>query len=100
MRARTTRPGSTRSVGATRSIHFESYIIHDDEVGEQFADALIAKARDGVAVRVIYDWMGGLEDLAPILDPIARGRRGRPVLQPAERRPVRSAGSAAITGRC
>ena len=44
---------------ATRSIHFESYIIHDDEVGEQFADALIAKARDGVAVRVIYDWMGG-----------------------------------------
>src|SRR5262249_13772341 len=42
----------------TRSIHFESYIIHDDEVGEQFAGALIAKARDGVAVRVIYDWMG------------------------------------------
>jgi cardiolipin synthase A/B len=44
---------------ATRSIHFESYIIHDDEVGEQFARALIAKVRDGVRVRVIYDWMGG-----------------------------------------
>ena len=43
---------------ATRSIHFESYIIHDDAVGEQFSDALIAKARDGVHVRVIYDWMG------------------------------------------
>ena len=45
---------------ATRSIHFESYIIHDDDVGEQFAAALIAKARDGVAVRLIYDWLGGV----------------------------------------
>jgi cardiolipin synthase len=43
---------------ATRSVHFESYIIHDDEVGERFASALIARARDGVAVRVIYDWVG------------------------------------------
>src|SRR5689334_22394999 len=45
--------------GARRWIHFESYIIHDDDVGKRFADALIAKARDGVSVRVIYDWMGG-----------------------------------------
>jgi len=44
---------------ATRFIHFESYIIHDDAVGAQFSDALIAKARDGVHVHVIYDWMGG-----------------------------------------
>jgi len=44
---------------ATRFIHFESYIIHDDAVGAQFGDALIARARDGIAVRVIYDWMGG-----------------------------------------
>ena len=44
---------------ASRSVHFESYIIHDDDVGEQFARALIAKARDGVRVRVIYDWLGG-----------------------------------------
>jgi cardiolipin synthase A/B len=44
--------------GAKRSIHFESYIIHDDAVGAEFSDALIAKARDGVRVRVIYDWLG------------------------------------------
>src|SRR5262245_61146784 len=44
---------------ATRFIHFESYIIHDDQVGVTFSDALIAKAREGVRVRVIYDWMGG-----------------------------------------
>jgi cardiolipin synthase len=45
--------------GARQWIHFESYIIHEDEVGERFADALIVKAREGVPVRVIYDWMGG-----------------------------------------
>jgi cardiolipin synthase len=45
---------------AKRQVHFESYIIHDDETGQQFADALIAKARENVRVRVIYDWMGGL----------------------------------------
>ena len=45
---------------AERYIHFESYIIHEDEVGWTFADALIAKARQGVRVRVIYDWLGGL----------------------------------------
>ena len=44
---------------ATRFIHFESYIIHDDAAGAQFSDALIARAQDGVHVRVIYDWMGG-----------------------------------------
>ena len=44
---------------AERYIHFESYIIHEDEVGWKFADALTTKARDGVRVSLIYDWMGG-----------------------------------------
>ena len=44
---------------ARRTIHFECYIIHDDEVGKRFADLLIAKARQGVRVRVVYDWLGG-----------------------------------------
>ena len=46
--------------GAKQQIHFECYIIHEDEIGQQFADVLIAKAREGVHVRVIYDWLGGL----------------------------------------
>jgi cardiolipin synthase A/B len=46
--------------GAHKRIHFESYIIHGDEVGEMFAEALAAKAREGVHVRLIYDWMGAL----------------------------------------
>jgi len=45
---------------ATQTIHFESYIIYDDDVGRQFADVLIAKAREGVRVRLLYDWMGGV----------------------------------------
>jgi cardiolipin synthase len=45
---------------AERYIHFESYIIHEDRAGWLFADALAAKARDGVRVRLVYDWMGGL----------------------------------------
>ncbi len=45
---------------AKRTIHFESYIIHGDEVGWQFYEALAAKVREGVHVRLIYDWMGAL----------------------------------------
>ena len=45
---------------ARRTIHFESYIIHDDETGERFAQALMARARAGVRVRLIYDWLGAL----------------------------------------
>ncbi len=44
---------------AKRHIHFESYIIHEDDAGREFADALIRKAQEGVRVRLIYDWMGG-----------------------------------------
>jgi cardiolipin synthase len=45
---------------AQQIILFESYIIYDDNIGQQFADALIAKAREGVRVRLLYDWLGGL----------------------------------------
>lgn len=44
---------------ARHHIHFESYTIHEDSTGEEFADALIGRARDGVRVRLVYDWMGG-----------------------------------------
>jgi cardiolipin synthase len=39
-------------------IHFENYIIRQDETGRRFAEALAARAREGVAVRVLYDWLG------------------------------------------
>ena len=43
---------------ARHSILFESYIFDNDDVGREFADALAAKAREGLAVRVTCDWLG------------------------------------------
>ena len=43
---------------ASRWIHLENYIIHDDACGHAFAERLIARARAGVTVRVLYDWIG------------------------------------------
>ena len=45
------------SAAQTR-IHFENYIVADDSVGQLFANALIARARAGVTVRLLYDWLG------------------------------------------
>jgi len=45
---------------AQRYIYFESYILRDDASGQQFAEALIAKSREGVVVRVVYDWLGAI----------------------------------------
>jgi len=44
---------------ARRTVHFENYILAEDEIGSQFAEALAAKATQGVRVRLIYDWFGG-----------------------------------------
>ena len=43
---------------AQRHIHIESYIIDDDTVGNRICDALLAKVREGVKVRLIYDDVG------------------------------------------
>ena len=39
-------------------ILLQSYIIHDDEIGNKFKDALIAKANEGVRIYVLYDAIG------------------------------------------
>lgn len=43
---------------ARRFVHFENYILHGDEVGARFSEAFIRKAREGVPVRIVYDWIG------------------------------------------
>jgi cardiolipin synthase len=43
---------------ARETVHFESYVVHADAVGFEFAELLEAKAREGVKVRLIYDWFG------------------------------------------
>ncbi|RMH18062.1 MAG: cardiolipin synthase B [Gemmatimonadetes bacterium] len=44
--------------GARSFIHFENYILRDDRVGRRFREALVERARAGVEVRVLYDWVG------------------------------------------
>ncbi|MCX5907359.1 MAG: phospholipase D-like domain-containing protein, partial [Deltaproteobacteria bacterium] len=46
--------------GARKTIHLEMYIIHNDNIGRRFRDLLVVKAREGVKVRVLYDWFGSL----------------------------------------
>jgi cardiolipin synthase A/B len=43
---------------ARNTIHLEMYIIHNDPTGRHFRDLLAAKAREGLQVRVLYDWFG------------------------------------------
>ncbi len=45
---------------ASRWIHFENYIIRSDTEGWRFAEALAARAREGIRVRVLYDGMGSM----------------------------------------
>jgi cardiolipin synthase A/B len=44
--------------GARSSITFETYIYWSGEVGNQFAAALIERARAGVRVHLMLDWLG------------------------------------------
>lgn len=45
---------------ATQSVDLETYILADDETGRKFQQALMAAARGGARVRVIYDWIGSI----------------------------------------
>jgi cardiolipin synthase len=57
--------------GAERSIFFEAYIFADDPLGREFAALLAAKARAGVRVRVLYDWLGAVgEGTRRVLAPV------------------------------
>jgi len=43
---------------ATKTINFEAFILHSGEVGNQFIDAFIERAKAGVQVRVMLDGVG------------------------------------------
>ena len=52
-------PSLLRDIARAKShIHIDMYIFEDDALGMLIADALIAKAREGIEVRVIYDDVG------------------------------------------
>ncbi len=43
---------------AKNHVHIEYYIFENDDIGNKIAEALMAKAREGVKVRLIYDDFG------------------------------------------
>ena len=45
-------------LAAEDHIHLQFYIIQDDKIGNEIKDILVAKARQGVVVRVLYDDVG------------------------------------------
>ncbi|HEV8195798.1 MAG TPA: phospholipase D-like domain-containing protein [Gemmatimonadales bacterium] len=49
-----------RIAKATRWIHLDSYIFRSDDTGRRFAEALAERARAGVRVRILTDWVGSL----------------------------------------
>ena len=52
-------PALLRDIAAAEShIHIDIYIFEDDALGRLVSDALIAKVRQGVEVRIIYDDVG------------------------------------------
>jgi cardiolipin synthase len=53
---------------AKNTITFETYIYWSGEVGKAFADALAERARAGVKVRVLVDWVGSAKMDDDLLD--------------------------------
>ena len=51
--------------GAQDTIHLETYILRSDRTGREFSKRLIAKAKSGVRVRLIFDSIGSL-DIDPV----------------------------------
>ena len=57
---------------ARRTITFETYIYWSGEVGQQFADALSERARAGVKVHVVVDWVGSIKMEGDLLTQMER----------------------------
>jgi cardiolipin synthase A/B len=59
------------AIGTARHVVLlENYIFADDDVGRKFVAALAEKAREGVRVRVIYDWLGNAGESRTLWRPL------------------------------
>ncbi|HEX4234377.1 MAG TPA: phospholipase D-like domain-containing protein [Caldimonas sp.] len=54
--------------GAKQTIDFETYIYWSGAIGKEFADALAERARAGVRVHVLLDWVGSQKMEDALLD--------------------------------
>ncbi|NNF63811.1 MAG: cardiolipin synthase B [Acidimicrobiia bacterium] len=71
--------------GATHSIDFVTFVFWTGEIARTFAQALAAKAREGVAVRVILDGFGSMPMDSALIDELeeagAEVERFRPIVR-------------------
>jgi cardiolipin synthase len=57
---------------AKKTITFETYIYWSGEIGKEFAEALSERARSGVKVHILLDWVGSQKMDAALLDEMRR----------------------------
>jgi cardiolipin synthase len=80
-----------RIAAAQHWIHLDNYIIRGDSTGQRFLEALVARARDGVRVRVLTDWFGSWTTRRRFWDPLREaGGEVRYFQPPAFLRPFRN----------
>ena len=65
-------------------INMETYILDDDEVGQRFAQALMAKQQQGVQVNLIRDSAGTRGTPPAFFEQAGRQRHPRARIQPAQ----------------
>jgi len=58
---------------ARRTICFETYIYWSGEIGRAFADALVERARSGIKVHVLLDWIGSVKMEGDLLERLSAG---------------------------
>ncbi|MBA3317786.1 MAG: cardiolipin synthase B, partial [Gemmatimonadales bacterium] len=58
--------------GATRTVCFETFIYWSGSIGREFADALGERARAGVKVHVVLDWVGSGKIDATMIEEMKR----------------------------
>ena len=57
---------------ARKTILFETYIYWSGEIGDEFADALAERARAGVKVLVLLDWVGSAKIAPNLIETMSR----------------------------
>ncbi|MCG8590104.1 MAG: phospholipase D-like domain-containing protein [Proteobacteria bacterium] len=70
---------------ATHQIHLEVYLWRDDDTGYAFRELLLAKARAGVRVRILFDGIGSLGTPPAFFAPLRRAGSEVVVFHPPHR---------------
>ncbi len=73
---------------AERIVYFESYIVGNDPVGREFVEALAERARAGVRVRLVHDWLGTRSSRSLFAPLVAAGGHVRVFNPPRFGRPL------------